>query len=125
MANDERPVLDTMTIILQHSLKNARILSFQNSKTAWEALLQEDPDLLITDDAMPGLRGKQICEQLLEQNTTYPIIVNSAWEPTKEWVEDCASRGLNVRFLECPFTVDQLLNVVEASLKISLDRNRK
>jgi len=63
------------------------------------------PDLLITDDGMPGMRGGEIVARLAERKVTYPIIVISAWEPTANWVQEYADRGMRISHLPAPFDV--------------------
>jgi hypothetical protein len=51
--------------------------------------------------------------------------VTSAFDPTEDWVREFASRGLNVRFLAMPFTIEDVRKLLEASLKIPLDKNHE
>lgn len=118
VVNDEDGLLRAITVMLRDYVTNAEVLSFQNSETAWQELSREDPDLLITDDAMPGLWGQEICRRLLGRKVSYPIIVISGWPPTEEWVKECASRGLNIRFLPCPFDKSEFDEILEASLNV-------
>jgi len=106
--------------------KDATFRLFQdNGEEAWQELSRTDPDLLIMADAMPVLRGEEIGRRLLDRKATYPIIVTSAFDPTEDWVREFASRGLNVRFLVMPFTIEDVRKLLEASLKIPLDKNHE
>jgi FixJ family two-component response regulator len=119
IVNDEEGPLQSFKIIIQHWFgKNVELLLFENSDDAWIALTKSDPDLLITDDKMPGLTGEEICRRLLYKKTNYPIIVDSPWEPTEQWVQEFASRGLSVSFLPVPCDAECILSAVEAALKI-------
>ena len=53
-----------------------------------------------------------------ETGLRYPIIVDSAWELTEQWVRDSAHRGLNVSFLSVPCDIEAILAAVETALKI-------
>jgi CheY-like chemotaxis protein len=120
MVNDENGVLESFGTILRWWFKDATILSFNNGAEALKELSQTEPDLLITDDRMPVMHGSELCERLLEWEVTYPIIVDSAWEPTEQWVREFADQGLNVFFLPLPFLIENLRKVLEtAGLKIS------
>ena len=57
-------MVDCISMMLGYLFKNATILSFQFPEEAFEELRQTDPDLLITDDHMPQLRGCEIVERL-------------------------------------------------------------
>ena len=123
--NDEPFVLEMFDLVIRGWFKDANVLSFSNGAAALEELSQTDPDLLITDDKMPVMDGNELCERLLDRNVTYPIIVNSAWGPTEQWVRELANRGLNVTFLPMPSSMASLRDLVEVSLKIPRDTVEK
>lgn len=123
VVNDEPGPLEMFETLIRRWFKDSDLLLFLSGPEAWQELSRADPDILITDDRMPGLGGEEICNRLLARKAAYPIIVNSAWEPTAQWVRQCADEGLNVRFLERPFRVEEFRKVLEASLRISLDNN--
>jgi len=103
--DDEAGVLQAVGIIIQWRLKNLELLQFQRSLTAWHVLSRFDPDLLITDDVMPRMRGGELVRRLAERRITYPIIVISAWEKTEEWVNEYANRGMRISLLVAPFDI--------------------
>ncbi len=116
VVNDEPSVLEAIDFILRQWLSAATLVSLQNSQTAWLVLSRLNPDLLIIDDRMPGISGQEICRRLLTKGFRYPIIVHSAWEPTEQWVRDYGSQGLSVRFLPCPFQINEFQHAVLKSL---------
>jgi CheY-like chemotaxis protein len=119
LVDDEEFLLDCLEVIIRSWFNNARLLRFKNGLEAWEELSRTEPDLLITDDNMPVLNGEGLCLRLLEKKVAYPIIVQSASAPTQEWVETCASRGLNVAFLAEPYDVESLRRkFLEAGLRV-------
>ena len=126
MIYSEPAPFKSLEIMIRRWFKNVTFIPLENSvKTVWDNLSWTDPDLLITADAMPMMRGEEIIRRLQKQKATYPIIVTSAFDPTEEWVRECASRGLNVRFLAMPFTIEDVRKLLEASLKIPLDKNHE
>jgi FixJ family two-component response regulator len=118
MVNDEPGVLKAFELVIGRWFKDVTILSFENGATALEELLITNPDLLITDDRMPVMAGQELCQRLLDKRVTYPIIVDSAWEPTEQWVREFANLGLNVSFLPVPCDIESILKAVETVLKI-------
>jgi DNA-binding NtrC family response regulator len=121
MVNDEPGVLKTFEVVISRWFKDVTILSFENGAAALEELLKTDPDLLITDERMPVMSGPELCQRLFDKQVTYPIIVDSAWEPreqTEQWVREFANRGLNVSYLPVPCDVETILRAVETALKI-------
>ena len=117
MVNDESSVLQSFELIIRHSFRDVAMLTFADGAAALEELSRTDPDLLITDDSMPDMSGAELCSRLLARKVTYPIIVDSAYEPTEQWVREFAERGLNVSFLPLPCDVTSLRNLMEACLK--------
>jgi len=122
MVFSEPGAFKSLEITIRYFFRDVSFRLFQDSaEKAWREFSCTEPDLLIiTADAMPGLRGKEIVRRLLDQKATLPIIVISAFEPAEQWVQDYANEGLNVRFLAMPWTIEEVRMVLEASLKITL-----
>ena len=106
--NDESFVSEAFAVMIRHWFPDATVISFDNGVAALEELSRTDPDLLITDDKMPRMSGGELCQRLLERRAGYPIIVNSPWAPTEQWVDELAGRGLNVCFLAMPCELESL-----------------
>ena len=117
MVNDEPGALQSFELIIRHSFRDVTVLTFPDGAAALEELSRTDPDLLITDDRMAVMSGDELCSRLLARKVTYPIIVDSAYEPTERWVREFAERGLNVSFLPLPCAVTSLRNLMEVCLK--------
>lgn len=105
VVDDETVVLQAMEFVVRSVFPDVNLLQFLDSKEAWLDLSKTDPDLLITDDGMPRLKGKEIVQRLADKKAAYPIIVNSALEPNQEWVREFASQGMNISFMPLPFDV--------------------
>ncbi len=117
--NDEPYVLEALGLMIRHCFPEATVLSFNSAIQALEELSQTNPDLVITDDAMPRMRGSELCQRLLDRKVTYPIIVDSPWAPTAQWVRELSDQGLNVFFLPVPCDLESLRKAIEAAgLKI-------
>jgi TPR repeat protein len=126
MVCSEPAPFQSLEFVIRLWFKDATFRLFQdNGEEAWQELSRIDPDLLIMADVMPVLRGEEIGRRLLDRKATYPIIVTSAFDPTEVWVREFASRGLNVRFLAMPFSIEDVRKLLEASLKIPLDKNHE
>ena len=118
MVNDEPFVLQSFELVIRRWFKNVAIHNFENGAAALKELLQTAPDLLITDDTMPVTSGRELVSKLFEKQVKYPIIVDSAWEPTEQWVRDFANRGYNISFLPVPCDIEAIVKAVETALKI-------
>jgi len=122
----EELALQAIEFMLRRSFINVELLLFGDSQEAWEELLRATPDLLITYDLMPMLRGKEIVQRLADKSVTFPIVVLSGYGAvTEPWVHEYASRGLNIKFLDTPFDVTTFRKVVAESLKIPPGKNHE
>ena len=106
--DDEKTVIDMMRLVLPFRLKNLELIQFDSSVTAMDFLTRANPDILITDDAMPRYRGSDIVDMLQQRRATFPILVISAFDGTMNWVKPCAKSGFPIKLLAAPFTIDQL-----------------
>ena len=123
IVNDEEGVLKSCKIIIKRSFKDAEVLCFDDSAAALKELIRSDPDLLITDDTMPGMSGQELCLRLFKRQITYPIVMHSSWgEQVEWWVRRLADEGFNISFLLVPFDIESLVKAVEAALKRQRDR---
>ena len=125
VVNDNPPVLHAVEAMIRHWSKEVALQLFQYSVEAWQELSRTNPDLLIWVVSAPLLRGKEIVQRLMDRKVTYPIVVISAFHPDELWVQEFASRGLNVSFLPMPFTFESLRKLMEAGLKIPRDTIEK
>jgi len=125
---EEEGPRESINIILRTWFnKDATVVTFADSEMAWQELAQTDHDLLITDYRMSRLSGKEILQRLLDRKATYPIILMSGMETTDllMWVRECASRGLNIKFLNLPFNITLFLKVIAASLRLPFPDSEK
>lgn len=125
MVNDERCVLESLDVMIRFWLKDVTVLMFDNAADALVELSRTDPELLITDDKMANMDGKELCHRLLGRKVRYPVVVVSPWAPTEEWVREFATRGLNVSFLVQPFDFSTFRDAVAASLNIPPDKSHE
>jgi CheY-like chemotaxis protein len=120
--NDEGWFLEMVGLAIRSKFKNVDIQTFQDGDLAWQVLSTADPDLLITDDKMPGLTGEELVRRLVEKKVQYPIIVTSGWPLTEKWVQKYADTNSNITFLHCPFTTEQLYKELDKQLWEKLTR---
>ncbi len=121
VVNDEKGPIESIKFILREFFNlDSTVLTFDDSEKAWQELLRTNPDLLITDDIMPALRGKEIVRRLTDRKAAYPVILTTTFETNEllMCVRDCASRGLNIKLLNAPWDLEEVLKAVEDSLKI-------
>jgi DNA-binding NtrC family response regulator len=107
--DDEKDwLLDTfIEPLIRKWFKEVTFLSFSEGEKAWQELLCEDPDFLITDMVRRGMSGYEMLPLLAERKVKYPILVMSGYVEEK-LVRHHAGQDLNILFLKKPFTSEQL-----------------
>jgi DNA-binding response OmpR family regulator len=90
-----------------------------DGQQAWNTLLQDRYDLVVTDNEMPGLTGMQLIERIREAGLSLPIIVASG-SLTTEGVTDYAQLHISA-VLAKPFDIQELLTLVKVALRASSD----
>lgn len=116
VVNDEDCVLQAQAMILRQGFPHVTVRMFGDAVTIWAALQQDQPDLLITDDAMPAIRGQEIAERLHARGDKFPVLVTSPFEPTQEWVQGLAAQGMSIEWLALPMDLAVFLDRVTALL---------
>ena len=119
--DDDEMSLAMLAVVFAGRFRNLELLQFQRSSAAFELLKKFDPDLLVADECMPGVPGRQIVAMLAERKARFPILVTSGFEDTNQWVDPYARQGLRISFLEVPFTVDRFFEHITRHLGQTAD----
>ena len=77
VVDDEKEITDLISLYLRN--ENYTVHSFYDSLRAYEAVQEEDFDLVILDVMMPKMDGFMLCQKIREQHN-YPIIMLTAKE---------------------------------------------
>lgn len=115
IVDNDADILGLEALILEragHAVDRA-----QDGESAWQALLQRNYDLLLTDNKMPGTSGVALVRQLRVANMELPVVMISGTLgeiDTKQLSHDPWARI--DAFLQKPFTVQQLLATVQLAL---------
>ena len=109
--DDEPDVLAFMQATLGHA--GHQVATASDSRAAFESVLQQPPDLVITDVMMPGESGYSLCRKLRAHPPTQskPILVATILEGEYEATEAGATA-----FLSKPLDEQQLLKAVAEML---------
>jgi len=103
-------LLEYLGSAIRLKYENAIIKTFMDGDLAWQELMHEDPDLLITDLCrLRGLNGFDMVSRLAEKKGKYPVLVYSGLmdKPGEDHVLRLAGSNLNVTCLYCPFTLEE------------------
>jgi two-component system, OmpR family, response regulator ChvI len=99
VVDDDRDLCDLLDALL--TAEGYRIRCVYDGETAWEAVQQEPPDLILSDIKMPKLDGVTLALRLAEAAFGIPVILMSAG--FDDWA------GVASVFLRKPFEIDDLL----------------
>jgi CheY-like chemotaxis protein len=90
------------------------VTAVENGEQAWEALQSSPYDLLITDQQMPGLSGKELIAKIQGLGMTLPVIVAAS---DLEFLNDSGSWPLPIAAaLRKPFPLGDLSHAVGQAL---------
>lgn len=88
-----------------------------DGQQAWESVLHEHYDLLVTDNEMPRLAGIELIERIRDAGMSLPVIVASGTFPVEQAPNDPQLQIAAV--LPKPFDTSELLNTVRHVLEAS------
>ena len=114
MADDDEGIRRLISTVLAGAGFDVNAAS--DGQEAWEALLHEHYDLLVTDDEMPRLAGIKLIERIREAGMSLPvIIVSGAFSVEK--VRRLSSQRQIAAVLPKPFRIWELLDAVKHVLQ--------
>lgn len=78
IADDERHIVQVLSLTL--TKQGYDVVTAGDGDAAWQAVLHQDPDLIITDQAMPGLTGTELASQVqtMGRDTPLPVMIVTA-----------------------------------------------
>jgi len=91
------------------------VVTVRNGEEAIRVLEEKDPaiDLLVSDINMPGLGGIELVSMARDRAGSLPVLMMSG---TNRWAFKPETIAADIRVLEKPFTLHQLLDAVEVAL---------
>ncbi len=111
IVDDEFGIVDALRDLLEE--EGYRVLSASNGREGLERIAEERPDLVLVDAMMPVMTGPEMIAAMRSDpaRASIPVILTSAApKPNHAAVED-------VVFLKKPFSLDQLLGLLDEVLK--------
>ncbi len=115
IADDDSNMVQILSHIL--SEEGLNIVSEYNGKAALDTALEIQPDLIVLDFVMPIMDGLSVLKALYQSEIGFksPSILLTANDPG-EYRPQVEALG-NVRFVEKPFEIEPLLELVRELLK--------
>ncbi len=107
IVDDEAVVIRVLKLVLERS--GYEVESRSNGQAALERILEQAPDVLITDIEMPCMTGEELCKRIHERfpERTYPIFVVTSVTAMEHRV--WSSEIPKLVFLEKPVSARKLL----------------
>lgn len=112
--DDERTVTQAVAKIC--GAEGMTVLTAGHASTALEHLADNVFRLMLCDIMMPELNGFQFLEELVHRGITTPVIMMTGYSTVENAVKSLTSTGA-VDYIPKPFTADELLAVVQRSLR--------
>lgn len=92
------------------------VITAKNGREGLEAIMTEQPDVVVSDINMPMMDGETLCKEtnhLKKDRPFLTIIMTSRITADQEsWIKDMQ----NTMFMEKPFSPNKLLQVIEGHL---------
>ncbi|MDB5109533.1 MAG: hypothetical protein JWR67_647 [Mucilaginibacter sp.] len=113
IVDDNAFIIEVMTYILMS--KGYEVTALNSGDMVFDTVKISHPDLIILDDSLPGMTGRQICQLLkLNHSTQYlPVIMCSANEDIDD---SLLQHGAPNDVLHKPFDINSLVDKVELQL---------
>lgn len=109
IVDDNELIVEVMTYILEN--KGYEVMALSSGDEVFNNVKANHPDLVILDDELPGMNGREICQLLKLNRSTQslPVIMCSGNETINE---SLLQKGAPNDVLHKPFDVDTLVNMV-------------
>ncbi len=105
--------------VLEKALKQASmtVRSFERAEHLMDALVDDSPDVLVTDVRMPGISGLALLDRLQSSHPQLPVIVITAHSDLQNAV--AAYKGGAFEYLPKPFDIDEAVELVHKAARAS------
>lgn len=111
LINDDEPALaQALETIFRKSGFSTRVA--HSAEDAYRMIREKEPELLVTDLAMPGLSGPELIERMLEMDCFVPVITISGAE---------MPGFKRYPFFKKPFHANHLVEFIQAHIRILKD----
>ena len=111
VAEDEPHIARLLKIALEK--EGYHVSTVHNGVQALEEIHRSQPDLLITDIAMPRMSGEQLCKTITSEypERIFPVVVLSSKTEIehREW----SSKMKDTTFIEKPVSIRKLLKIIK------------
>ena len=113
IVDDNELIIEVMTYILEN--KGYEVMSLHDGDEVFNQVKAGHPDLIILDDSLPGMNGRDICQLLKLNRSTQnlPVIMCSGNDDIEE---SLLQKGAPNDVLQKPFDINSLIDIVASNL---------
>lgn len=123
IADDEKPIRETIASLIDWKDLDIEVVSVcKNGNEAYDAILDEYPDIVLTDIRMPGMSGLEMIRRLREAGGPIEFIILSGYGEF-EYAKQAMELGVHYYLLK-PCNEKEIMDVIEKA-KQSCCRNRR
>ena len=123
IADDERIIRETISTIIdwkQYGITLTGLCS--NGIEAYDMILDESPDLVITDIRMPGMNGLELISRVSQTDLTTQFILLSGYGEF-EYAKQAMKYGVR-HYLLKPCNEQQIIDAVQESIRDCYEKQR-
>ena len=116
LIDDEPWAMVTLELLIDWQSLGFEIAGkIDNARTAWEQILQQKPDVIITDIRMPGLSGLELLSRIREAALPVEVVLVSAFADFA-YAQETIGKGA-FEYLLKPVRGDKLIACIDAELE--------
>lgn len=113
IVDDEESIIDFVRIYLEK--EGFQVKGFKDGRSAFQAIMDSPPDLVVLDVMLPGLDGFEVCRKLRAEENQVPIIMLTAKD---EEIDKIVGLELGADdYLTKPFNPRELVARIKAVLR--------
>ena len=104
--------------VLQKALQKAglQVTLYSDADTAWAALQQDQPDVILSDIRMPGMDGLSLLEKIQQTHLQLPVIIMTAHSDLDSAVSAYQSGAFE--YLPKPFDINEAISQVQRACRM-------
>ena len=120
VVDDEASIIDFVRIYLER--EGYQVRGFKDGMNAFNAIMENQPDLVVLDVMLPGMDGYEVCRRVREADKQVPIVMLTAKD---EEIDKILGLELGADdYLTKPFNPRELVARIKAVLRrVTLKRN--
>lgn len=124
VVDDEEDLVSSIADYLRATLSNVVVDTAGNGLMAWDALLVEPADLVVSDYKMPGLDGLSLLDRVSRKWPGTPTVLLTAFADVQLAIR-AINEGHVRQFLTKPVDPDRLRDTARALLEERLARQQR